>query len=329
MGTDQDQETKNDCEEDSSKKHPMWKSFLEAGMADPQQDQNMTKGFLPGKCGKSKEEAIGLSDPKPDWIYGMQPDTKWAPGTAPSQRTRELISLGFKVSHPSFVIEGKGFGGVMDEARNQALRDGSALVNARMAFNDAARDTASIPRPVGPDFDSYCFSSTWNTEMAELWVHWYQTLTVGEPGLFHMHLLGEFLTRRYVETSKFRSAVHNILDWMIYVDVPKRKALLPIIKAREDAEVTNRKSAKSSKVSKVSFTPKSSDHGNGTAAAESARMVAPLNEAPQTQSPLPKPPKAKASIPKTPQVATLVAVTKPPSPRKTRSRTKKEQEQGQ
>lgn len=247
-------EGEGETQNQKKKESWMWQSFLAAGMSRPSQNQKMARGYLPAPPGKE----AGLTDPKPDWVYGMKEQVDWEPGKAPSKRTRELISLNLNVAHPSFVIEGKGYQGTISEARNQALRDGSALVNARMMFNDLARDEMEEQpfRPVGPDYDSYCFSSTWDITIAELWVHWYQTLQVGQQGIFHMHCLGQFNIGRQEEATMFRSNVHNILDWMIYIDVPKREALLPLIKEKEDSEEAIRSSYKSirgSSKSKVAF----------------------------------------------------------------------------
>ena len=215
--------------------HWNWKRFKDDGMSEPQKDQKMARGFLPGQLTDTAKVEIGLTDPKPDWVFGMTMTTKFAAGQAPSPEVRDLLELGFGLWHAFFVIEGKGNQQPITVARNQALRDGSALVNARRAFNTLAHDT-DFQDPLGPDYDSFCFSCTWDINIAELWVYWYEVESTASPGIFHMHLLGRYvMVGRMTEVAKFRHDVHNILDWGIFTNATKRAETMAKVKAKEAA----------------------------------------------------------------------------------------------
>ena len=217
--------------------HWNWKRFKDDGMSEPQKDQKMAKGFLPGQLTDTAKSEIGLTDPKPDWVFGITMTTKFAAGQAPSPEVRDLLELGFGLWHAFFVIEGKGNQQPITVARNQALRDGSALVNARRAFNALAHDTG-FQDPIGPDYDSFCFSCTWDINIAELWVHWYEVENTASPGIFHMHLLGRYvMAGRMTEMAKFRHDVHNIIDWGIFANATKRAETMAKIKTKEAAQV--------------------------------------------------------------------------------------------
>ena len=220
----------------SGSTHWDWKRFKDDGMSEPQKDLKMARGFLPGQLTDTAKSEIGLTDPKPDWVFGMTMTTKFAAGQAPSPEVRDLLELGFGLWHAFFVIEGKGNQQPITVARNQALRDGSALVNARRAFNALAHDTG-FQDPLGPDYDSFCFSCTWDINIAELWVHWYEVENIGSPGIFHMHFLGLYvMVGRMSEVAKLRHDVHNILDWGIFANTLKRMETMKKIKAKEAAQ---------------------------------------------------------------------------------------------
>ena len=49
--------------------HWNWKRFKDHGMSKPQKDQKMARGFLPGQLTNTAKVDIGLTDPKPDWVF--------------------------------------------------------------------------------------------------------------------------------------------------------------------------------------------------------------------------------------------------------------------
>ena len=186
-------------------------SFEEDDMV-RKRDVQFVKGFLPGKMEKKTENQLGLTDPKPDFTFGIRRNENPLPGTAPSDSVASIIGVADGMIHPFFIIENKGCEAPLDVARNQAIRDGACIVNARLHLNAMAEDQGWEKRPAGADMDAIAFSCSWDVHMSELWIHWHETLEDGAE-LFHMNRLGQYVTGRQTELTQFRHDIHNILDW--------------------------------------------------------------------------------------------------------------------
>lgn len=174
-------------------------------------DVQFGTGFLPGKMPRKTENKLGLTDPKPDYTFGIKRNMYPLPGTAPNDRIKAHIGIAPGMYYPFFVIENKGCEVPIDVARNQAIRDGAAIINARVHLNAMAQDE-EWERPKGADMDTIAFSCTWDVNIAELWIHWHETLEGGAV-LYHMNRLGQYVTGRQAELVQFRHDIHNILDW--------------------------------------------------------------------------------------------------------------------
>lgn len=177
------------------------------------------KGFLPGEMDKETECKLGLTDPKPDYTFGIMRNDRPLPGTSPSDHVEAIIGVAPGMKHPFLVLENKGCDAPIDLARNQALRDGAAIVNARIHLNAMAEDQG-WKRPKGADMDAIAFSCTWDVTLSELWIHWHETLE-DDKELFHMNRLGQYLTGNREHLAQFRHDVHNILDWGILTNKNK------------------------------------------------------------------------------------------------------------
>ena len=102
------------------------------------QNNKFVKNALPGYS-KAPEKAIGLSDPQPDWTFGL----KQAPNPDPKNRrlpskVASLLGVCPSMHHPFLVIETKSAEGI-GPAENQAIRDGSTIVNAPRQLNYIAQ----------------------------------------------------------------------------------------------------------------------------------------------------------------------------------------------
>lgn len=204
------------------------RSFEDDDLADPQRDKKFTKGFLPTEL----DTSLGLTDPKPDFTFGMNLRSKYIQGQAPSQNVRVITEVCPGICHPFFFIEGKGISQPIDVARNQAIRDGAALVNARRQLNRLSRNDDYQECP-GPDEESFCFSCTWDTNLAELWVHWHEMAEDGYD-IFHMHRLELYvMVDRIGELRTFRADIHNVLDWGILINAKACEAKMAEIRSRE------------------------------------------------------------------------------------------------
>lgn len=190
------------------------------------------KGLLPGKMDKRTENKLGLTDPKPDYTFGIRRNDRPLPGTAPNDQVETIIGVAPGMIHPFFVIESKGCEAPIDLARNQAIRAGATIVNARMHLNAIAEDEGQ-EKLKGADLDAIAFSCTWDVTVSELWIHWHETLDDGK-GLFHMNRLGQYLTGNQEHLTQFRHDVHNILDWGVLTNKGKCEEAVQeiMIKAR-------------------------------------------------------------------------------------------------
>ena len=56
-------------------------------------DVQFGRGFLPGKMPKKTENKLGLTDPKPDYTFGIKRNMHPLPGTAPSDKVKALIGI--------------------------------------------------------------------------------------------------------------------------------------------------------------------------------------------------------------------------------------------
>lgn len=200
-------------------------------------DQKFTKNFLPGSLSDKAKDEIGLTDPKPDFAYGFSVQTRFLPGTAPSIDVRRVLEVCPGMWHTYFVIEGKSAQQPIDVARNQAIRDGSTVVNARFVLNSMAHDL-DHQYPLGPDEESICFSCTWDPNFAELWVHWYEVMTEDGLGIWNMHRVGLYMMigDRKDEVRQFQHDTHNILDWGIFVNRKSAERVMEKIRLKELAQ---------------------------------------------------------------------------------------------
>ena len=202
-------------------------------------DVQFGKGFLPGKMVKKTENQLGLTDPKPDFTFGIMRNKRPFPGTAPSDKVKAIIGIADGIDHPFFVIENKGCEAPIDVARNQAIRDGACIVNARLHLNYLAED--SWQRPKGADMDAFAFSCTWDVNVSELWIHWHETLD-DDAGLFHMNRLGQYLNLNQEHLTQFRHDVHNILDWGILTNRGKCDEVVQRIMSKSKQKNTKQSS---------------------------------------------------------------------------------------
>ena len=176
------------------------------------QNNKFIKNALPGYS-KATEKAIGLSDPQPDWTFGLKqglpdPKTRRLPSKVSS-----LLGVCPGMHHPFLVIETKSAEEGIGLAENQAIRDGSTIVNARRQLNYMAANIPRLPAILsGPDEHSFAFSCCWNPDLAKVFVNWCQVMPDGTE-IFHMNRVADYLMSREEELVKLRRDLHNIIDW--------------------------------------------------------------------------------------------------------------------
>ncbi len=220
---------------------PACLAFKHSGM-DKTQDQVFIEGLLP-----ILEKNFGLLTPKPDFVFGFKIDmfpSELTPRL--SNGVLQLIRVAPGIEHPFFVIEGKGSSGPIEEAENQAIRSGAALVNARRLLQQKVLGVSQTETRA-PDLASWVFSCAWVPRMAEIFVNWLEFNPNGEP-YYHMNLIETYVMNREGEIQAFRRAIHNILDWGLQ---PARKQaldeLLVGIAAAEEAAKEEKRAAEEDK----------------------------------------------------------------------------------
>ena len=180
------------------------------------QNNKFIKNALPGDS-RTTEKTLGLSDPQPDWTFGLKqgpPDPK---NRRLPSKVSSLLGVCPGMRHPFLVIETKSAEEGIGLAENQAIRDGATIVNARRQLNHMAQEqTANIPPLLSscPDEDSFAFSCCWNPDLAKIFVNWCQVMPDGTE-IFHMNRVADYLMSREEELVKLRRDLHNIIDWGI------------------------------------------------------------------------------------------------------------------
>ncbi|KAL9130172.1 MAG: hypothetical protein Q9217_001566 [Psora testacea] len=210
-----------------------YKSFEEDGLK-KSQDDRFVRFCLPGSIDADEEKKHGLTDPKPDWTFGIRKPRFNIPGERPSDYANALIGVAPTMIHPFFIIEHKGCEGSLEKAENQAIRDGATIVNARLMLENMLLEPGHT-RPRGPVENVLAFSCSWIPAFARIHVHWCEVLPNG-VSIFHMNLVGDYCMSRYNELGKFRKDVHNILDWGLLVNKENAEAIVRKIVIKEKAE---------------------------------------------------------------------------------------------
>ncbi|KAL9629674.1 MAG: hypothetical protein Q9164_006776 [Protoblastenia rupestris] len=193
------------------------------------QDDSLFPKFVLPKLESKVEKVLGLTLPKPDYVYGFQRPQFPNPNPKLNATAEALINLVSNLEHIFFAVENKGCEGSIEDAENQAMRTGAAMVNARMMLNDMAQPD-TYQRPAGADEESFHFTCAWIPTLAEIFVHWHELREDG-ASIYHMNKVGSYLMERDKELVMFRKHVHNILDWGILDNLP---AVKQVVKAIEE-----------------------------------------------------------------------------------------------
>ncbi|KAL6715390.1 hypothetical protein ACLMJK_006351 [Lecanora helva] len=165
---------------------------------------------------KDKDKEVGMTNPRPDYVFGLR-------------RLKNIVPVMYD---SMLFIEGKSMDGVMGEAENQACRSGAALNNAARLL----REQIGEPDVEGADDRTFVFSATVNPGYLEIWVNWAQVWYTEEEKIvkdqgsegkapasnkverikhvsYHMNLVASdaFTTPDFLK--KYIRIFHNILDW--------------------------------------------------------------------------------------------------------------------
>ena len=205
------------------------------------------------------EAQLGLTNPKPDFTFGFE-DPANPPRTAPRLSSADiaLITMAESLRHPFFVVENKSAQDPIEDAENQAIRSGAALVEARRQLENNARPVGETEKE-GIDMNSFAFSCCWVPQYANIFVHWHE-LRKAEPlnnpfdkptnefdgedraieqsdtysSIWHMNLIQGYTFSREGDMKEFRRDIDNILDWGVSLE---RKEALRVLELKLAAKL--------------------------------------------------------------------------------------------
>ena len=150
---------------------------------------------------------FGLKNPKPDITYGFEPDAFDTPQQKALLTFEPELSGG--IISPFFVIQWKGFAGSMQTAKDQARRDGAAMVHSRRKAIERIRFRDISPDDL--DLASIAFSCVINTEAAHVHIHWAEEAEGKTDWL--MAVAKRYHLEEDDDIRNLRRTLHNILDW--------------------------------------------------------------------------------------------------------------------
>ena len=183
-----------------------------------------------------------IEKPRPDIAWGLWEDafTKQEQKILGNQKNH-LAGLG--MYDVFFVLESKSINASLEEAENQCMRSGCAMVNTRRVLNSAAalqqpskqqaalqqlseQQTALLSSGPGPaaaavvpppsassaDMDSFAFSMALGAQDARIFVNW--ALVTAKGGVeWQMHQLRHYNFRSLIDVNRLHHDMDNILDW--------------------------------------------------------------------------------------------------------------------
>lgn len=149
-----------------------------------------------------------------------------------------------------FVIEAKCMNASIEEAENQCMRSGCAMVNTRRALKTAASParkaattSTSPPSPADPmvDMDSFAFTLAVGSQMANMFVNWALEMDSKDSVQWHMSFLRVYSYRKPNDLNQLHHDMNNILDWGLGT---RKSKVIEYCGKIEELEVVQRKSKK-------------------------------------------------------------------------------------
>ena len=132
---------------------------------------------------------------------------------------------------PFLVIQSKQATGNLDDACNQAARDGAAIVHAARELYKIAGVAMDSP---GPDGKTYIYSAVMDTKVMEWYVHW---AFVKDNGKVHYHMdtiVDNRLLTGEGALPKLRGPTHDILEWGLMTRKHMVEKLYPASPIKKD-----------------------------------------------------------------------------------------------
>ncbi|KAF4625756.1 hypothetical protein G7Y89_g12408 [Cudoniella acicularis] len=210
---------------------PTLKSF-ELDHLDWSIDKDFARGSVPFPAGETRPPSdFGVKNPKPDITYGFEPDA------FDNAQQRALLTfepeLSSGIISPFFTIQWKGFQGSMQLAKDQARRDGAAMVHSRRKAIERAGISSTADEL---DVASMAFTCVINAEAAHLHIHWAEDVEGRTDWL--MAVVKRYHLEEESDVADLRRALHNILDWGLSERLALVKQQVDMYREREQAAPT-------------------------------------------------------------------------------------------
>ncbi len=167
------------------------------------------------------DEVPRVENPKPDVAFGIY-------ANAFAHYQREILNnnknnlAGPRLYGIFLVIEAKCMNHSIEEAENQCIRSGCAMVNTRRLLNQAATlphkgtpasgSAAAIEYP-RPDMESFAFALAVGSSHAHMFVSWALEMDSKDSVQWHMHFLRDYSFRRPEDLNQLHHDMNNIQDW--------------------------------------------------------------------------------------------------------------------
>ena len=190
-----------------------------------------------------------VEKPEPDLIYAVnlsvfteseQIIVKLLEGTLPQ--------VSAHIYFPFISIQFKAHNGKMQDAINQACRDGTVMVFYMRKLKGIA---GILDEKHRNDYGSFAFSLAMTPLTAILHVHWADSVD-GIGAHYHMHTLGQYGLNVEGGPAKLKHDLGNILDWGVKDRKHYIAGLLPLVKKYLDENPKVEGSSKASEGTKVS-----------------------------------------------------------------------------
>ena len=167
------------------------------------------------------DEIPRVENPRPDVAFGIYQN-------AFSLHQQEILNnnrndlAGPRCYGIFMIIEAKCMNQSIEEAENQCIRSGCAMVSTRRLLNRAATlshkgtpasgSAAAIEYPL-PDMESFAFAIAVGSSHAHMFVSWALEKDSKDSVEWHMHFLRDYSFRRPEDLNQLHHDMNNIQDW--------------------------------------------------------------------------------------------------------------------
>lgn len=175
------------------------------------------------------DEIPRVENPKPDVAFGIYQDAFSSHQQQILNNTKNNLA-GPRCYGIFLVIEAKCMNQSIEEAENQCIRSGCAMVNTRRLLNQAATlphkgtpasgNTEAIEYP-RPDTESFAFAIAVGSSHAHMFVSWALEKDSKDSVEWHMHFLRDYSFRRPEDLEQLHHDMNNVQDWGLGIQKDK------------------------------------------------------------------------------------------------------------